>query len=406
MEERKKIMDLAFLSGEILLCNGAEISRVEDTMTRIAKHYGVADCGFFVLSNGITATADNYAKTKFMPIKGSDLEKVVAVNQVSRDVSYKNLSLEELESTLMKIKDKKGKPFTEQVIASAVGSAAFCIIFGGSLIDCAAAAVAGLLLWVFMCLVGYRRLSRITGNVTGGLLATALCLLMYRLGFGENLNNMIIGAIIPLVPGVPFTNGIRDMANEDYISGSTRLLDALLIFFCISLGVAIAFMSDARIHGQMLDIGRLAVDEVTARFAIQMAAAFTGTVAFAVLFGTPRRFYAGCGLCGLAGWFLFIVLNRHTEMTTAEILLLSAALVTLTSMALSIYSKCPITVFIIAGIFPLVPGEGIFRTTYNIVSNNLPEALHSGFAALKAAVVIALGIVLVTEIKNTVFKKL
>lgn len=74
-----------------------------------------------------------------------------------------------------------------------------------------------------MYFIGFRHLSRILGNVAGGLLGTALCLLMYKMGFGENLSNMIIGAIIPLIPGVPFTNGIRDLANEDYIAGVTRL---------------------------------------------------------------------------------------------------------------------------------------------------------------------------------------
>ncbi len=46
---------------------------------------------------------------------------------------------------------------------------------------------------------------------------------------------------MPLVPGVPFTNAIRDIADGDYISGSVRMLDALLIFFCIAIGVGGGF---------------------------------------------------------------------------------------------------------------------------------------------------------------------
>lgn len=60
---------------------------------------------------------------------------------------------------------------------------------------------------------------------------------------------MIIGSIIPLVPGVPFTNAIRDIADGDYISGSVRMLDAMLVFFCIALGVGLMFTVYSRLMG-------------------------------------------------------------------------------------------------------------------------------------------------------------
>ena len=68
-----------------------------------------------------------------------------------------------------------------------------------------------------------------------------VCCLLYLMGVGENLNFMMIGTIMPLVPGVAFTNSIRDVADGDYISGSVRMLDALLVFFCIAIGVGIGF---------------------------------------------------------------------------------------------------------------------------------------------------------------------
>ena len=83
--------------------------------------------------------------------------------------------------------------------------------------------------------------SKIIGNISGGSLVTIICSLMYLSGAGEHLNYMVIGSIMPLVPGVPFTNAIRDIADGDYISGSVRMLDALLIFFCIAIGVGVGF---------------------------------------------------------------------------------------------------------------------------------------------------------------------
>ena len=372
MTDNQKILDLAYEAGSILLENGAEISRVEETMRRIASYYGVEDESFFVLSNGIMATGKNYARSKFIPIKGASLDKVVAVNQLSREVEQGRYTLEQLEHRLKSIRAMKAKPAWEQILASAVGSAAFCIIFGGSFMDCIASFIAGMVLWVFMLFVATKQLSRIVSTVSGGLLATLLCFGMYRIGLGNHLSNMIIGSIIPLIPGVPFTNGIRDMANEDYIAGTTRLLDAMLTFFCIALGVALSFMFDENVFGEMPVLEGLAADPQTSGFAVQLIAAFLGTVSFAALFGVPRKYYLDAGICGTIGWLFYLVFSR----------------------------KCPITVFLICGIFPLVPGAGIFWTSYNIVSNQLQEALQTGFGALKATVAIAFGILAVMELNG------
>ena len=397
MNDHTKPLDLAYEAGSILLENGAEISRVEETMRRIASHYGVEGEDFFVLSNGIIATDKGYARSKFIPIKGASLDKVVAVNQLSREVAQDECSLEQLEQRLKAIRAMKSKPAWEQILASSVGSAAFCIIFGGGFMDCVASFIAGLLLWVFMLFVASRRLSRIVGNISGGLLSTLLCFGMYRLGLGNHLSNMIIGAIIPLIPGVPFTNGIRDLANEDYIAGVTRLLDAMLTFFCIALGVAFAFMFDKNIFGEMLVLQGLTNDPQTSGFTIQLIAAFLGTVAFAALFGVPRKYYFDAGFCGTMGWLLYLILSRYTSMSPVEIIFCATTLVTLTALLQSIARKCPITVFLICGIFPLVPGAGIFWTSYNIVANQIPDAIQTGFAALKATVAIALGILVIME---------
>ena len=400
MDEQNRIMELAYEAGAILLENGAEISRVDETMRRIAGHYGVDDENFFVLSNGIMATAKGFARTKFIPIKGASLDKVVAVNQLSREVSEGKCDLEQLESRLKAIRAMRPKPAWEQIAASAFGSAAFCIIFGGGFADSIAAFVAGLVLWVYMLFVGYRHLSRIAGAITGGLLATLLCGVMFRLGLGTHLSNMIIGAIIPLIPGVPFTNGIRDLAHEDYIAGVTRLLDALLTFFCISMGVALAFMLDAAVSGTMQHLETLTAAPETAGMFVQLLAAYVGTVAFAVLFGVPRKYYLDSGLCGMLGWLLYLILANHTGLSVANVVFFATVLVTFTAMVLAIVRKCPITVYLICGIFPLVPGAGIFWTTYNVVSEQLGAALHTGVTALKVTVAIAFGIILVAELNG------
>ena len=400
MTNTPKILDLTYEAGAILLENGAEISRVEETMHRIADHFGVEDESFFVLSNGIMMTGKGFARTKFIPIKGASLDKVVAVNQLSREVAEGRWTLEEVGEKLKEIRAMKPKRAWEQILASAVGSAAFCILFGGGFADCLASFVAGFLLWVFVLFVGTRHLSRIVNTVTGGLLSSLVCFGLYRIGLGNHLSNMIIGAIIPLIPGIAFTNGIRDMANEDFIAGTTRLLDAMLSFFCIALGVALAFMLDGNVFGQILELDELVADPQTSGFVVQLVAAYLGTMSFAVLFGVPRRYYIDAGICGTLGWLLYLILTRYSAFSPVETMFTATALVTMVALSQSTARKCPITVFLICGIFPLVPGAGIFWTSYNIVSNQLSDALQTGFGALKATVAIAFGILAVMEING------
>ena len=409
------VLEVAAEAGHILLENGAEISRVEDIMSRIASHYGVDSGSFFVLSNGIFTTgsvdkvrqgggqAQTYANVEFIPIRGIQLSKVVAVNRLSYDISYGMCTLEQARERLRFIRESAPKPAWEQILGSAFGAAGFAAVFGGGWMDCAAAFVVGTLLYVYILFVSGRYLSKIVGGISNALLATLLCVAFHRLGFGDSLSNMIIGSVMPLIPGVPFVNGVRDLANSDYIAGLTRLTDAMLGFFCIALGVAFSFLLDGWIFGGMIPLSGMTVNPETAGLPVQTAAAFVGTLAFAALFGVPRAQYFSVGLIGAAGWCLYLVLIRFASASPTIAIILASVLVCVVSRISAIQQKCPAQVFLLCGIFPLVPGAGIFWCTYYLVSGDLPLASVSGFGAVKAAVAIVLGIIVAMELPQRIF---
>ena len=400
--EQEKALRLATEAGHILLENGAEISRVEQTMEHIATAYGVSDESFFVLSNGIITTGQQYARAEFIPIRGTQLSRIVEVNQLSRDVSSRLIPIDELASRLQAIRTGKGKPWWEVIIGIALGVASFSILFGGSLVDAAAAFACGLLLGTFMTFVG-AHMSRIFGNLLGGLVGGLLCVLAVTLGFGEHLPNMIIGTIIALVPGVPFTNGMRDLANEDYIAGATRLMDAFMAFLCIALGVALAFIVEGVFAGGLMQLSTPAIDPVASAWYIQLPAAFIGTVGFSALFGAPRRYYVDCGLVGMLGWAVYLL---TADLGLVGAAFLGALTVAAVSSVLAVVRKCPTTVFLICGIIPLVPGGGIFWTAYYLVSDQLRLAATTGFTALKVTIAIAGGIILVGALAGRINRRM
>lgn len=253
-EDEREVLEVAMQAGHILLENGAEIFRVEETIDKICNFYGIESANSFVLSNGIFTTAGSqreqyFAKVQHIPVNGAHLDRVAAVNQLSREVTEGRYTLKQVKEHLDQIKVMPGKTKGMRILASGVGSASFCYLFGGSAFDSAASLVAGLLLYVFVLYVSGPHLSKIVGNISGGALVTFLCIVMYHLHIGDSLDHMIIGSIIPLIPGVPFTNAIRDIADGDYISGSVRMMDALLVFFCIAMGVGLVFTIFHRITG-------------------------------------------------------------------------------------------------------------------------------------------------------------
>ena len=136
----------------------------------------------------------------------------------------------------------------------------------------------------------------------------------------------------------------------------------------------------------------------------EIIAAVAGTVSFALLFGVPRQDYFWCGLIGGAGWAVY---RAASLLWTEPACALAASLVVVfLSRTSAVRRECPVTIFLISGIFPLVPGAGVYWTAYYIVMDELGLALQNGYLAIKVAVAIVLGIIFVFEIPQGVFRVL
>ena len=136
----------------------------------------------------------------------------------------------------------------------------------------------------------------------------------------------------------------------------------------------------------------------------ELISAFVGTMAFSLLFSVPKKYYLHCGGIGAAGWLMHKIMLDTMGGSIAVSVFFATVLIVLLSRFAAVFEKCPTTVFMITGIFPLVPGAQIYWATYYLVTNNLYKALDSGFLALKIMISIVLGIVVVFEIPYKFFK--
>jgi len=137
----------------------------------------------------------------------------------------------------------------------------------------------------------------------------------------------------------------------------------------------------------------------------QVVLAFVSSIAFALLFHVPRKQYLYCGITGGAAWLFYLLAFSYWGSPVISSL---AATLALSFMAklFAVRRSTPALVFLIAGIFPLVPGAGIYYTVHYLIMGDNALAFSKGLETLKIAVVIALGMVLVASIPYRFFHRL
>lgn len=236
------ILDLSFRMGETLLENGAEISRVQETMERVAQSYHVDHLDVYVLTNAIFADGtengvQRSTRLHYVPHTSTHLGRICAVNQLSREIAMGLHTVEEASAKLEEIRTLPYSPLPTAVLSCAVGSAAFSYLFGGSWTDAAVAFFCGVALELYLYFTSKKGMSKFLTNLSASALVTFIGGVVFLLGGGHNMDKIIIGSIIRLVPGVALTNSIRDFFHGDYLSGAIRMLDAVLVGGCIAVGV-------------------------------------------------------------------------------------------------------------------------------------------------------------------------
>lgn len=137
----------------------------------------------------------------------------------------------------------------------------------------------------------------------------------------------------------------------------------------------------------------------------ELLSAAVGTIAFSLLYAVPKKHYLDCGLIGAAGWLMYRLMLAM-QLSMAFAVFFAAVFIVLLSRFTAVRRQCPATVFLITGIFPLVPGGQFYWACYYLVTNQLSDALASGFSAIKVMLAIVLGIIFVFEIPQSFFHML
>jgi len=244
MPEKISVEKVCMIAGKIMLVSGAETHRVEDTMSRIAMAFGVKNAQSYATPTGINFSIGIAEFNNFLRIskRTTDLNKIAEVNNLSRQIVAGEFNLEEAYHELQDIEERKSiyAPWL-QVLVAAIASGCFVIIFEGTWADFIPAGIAGGL--GFTAMLGFERLVdiRFLAEFFGAFIIGVSSYLFIRYGFGVELDKVIIGAVMPLVPGLPITNAIRDLMAGHLLSGVSKGVEATLTAFAIGAGVSLMF---------------------------------------------------------------------------------------------------------------------------------------------------------------------
>ena len=239
----KLLVDTAVLAGEIMLSSGAETYRVEDTITRILDITQPHAREAFVLATGImvsltTSSEEMIAMVKRVSKRSNNLNKVFLVNNVSRDLCRGKLELHEAYGKLSDIARMSQYSQTMKYIGYVGVAAFFTLLLGGGLVDCICAAAVGAVLSLVLYLVEKIGVNNFCENALGSMmLALAAKAFECWAPMSINVDLVIIGTLMSLVPGTIFTNAVRDTLNGDYSSGVAKMMEAVVIALAIAVGV-------------------------------------------------------------------------------------------------------------------------------------------------------------------------
>ena len=394
-------LDFATELGYRLAICGAETYRVEESVKRLLGAYGIS-CEAYAVPYSLTVTIDTPEGTPLIRMRrientSSDLDAVERYTGLSRRICSEKPD-PEIAFEWLKNTDKNRTHYSAPMdyLGHFLGSAGFGWFYGGSFIDALCAGVCGL-----VCCAAIRLLSKLQVNkffstiITAFLMAMPAYILCY-FGIGGNPDVSIIGALMILVPGLLFTNSMRDLIFGDTHSGIIRIAQVLLIAVSIALGTGSALSLYTALFGAPVSNA-----DLIHNVAVMVLACAIGCAGFSIYFNIHGPGILICTLGGVLTWGVFAT---ATAFGCGEYMayFIASAFASLFAEVMARIRKFPAIAYLVVSAFPLLPGGGIYYTMSHAVHGDMVLFSQQGMQTVSIAGSMAVGILLV----STVFRLL
>ncbi len=393
--ENDKLLDLATDLGYELSMSGAEIFRVEDSINRILKTYGM-EPEVYAIPNCIHVSVtlpdgESLSEMRRVGFHGNDLDAVEQLSGLSRRICREKPDADTGHQWLKEVCQNR-RNYSDPVILIGyfLASFAFGIFFGGNLIDALCGGLSGIVVGLCTMFMDKLQANQFFKTLLASIPLALIPYICGAIGICQRPDMATIGTVMVLVPGLLFVHAMRDIIFGDTNSGVNRIVQVLLIAVAIACGTAVAFsittaIWQAPVSAQAIEHG----------FLVECIACLIGCVGFSILFNVHGK---GIGLCMLGSilcWGVYCLTEMlgGGEMMAAFI----AAFVTaIYSEVMARVRKCPAIAYLIMGLIPLIPGSSLYYTMNYAIRGNMAMFGMQGMKTIEIAGLMAAGILLVS----------
>ncbi len=393
----RSLLDITTEIGYQLAMSGAETFRVEETITRIFAAYHI-QAEVFAIPNCLTVSLETDTQKPMTRMRrighhGTNLDAVERYNNLSRKICSEKpepaLAAQWVQETKASIRKY---PFWIRVLGAVACAAGFTLVYGGSYTDSICCFFCGLAAGLIAQIFEKWKVNAFFSTIASAFAIALIANLYGILGFAANSDGIIISSLMLLVPGLLFTNALRDIIYGDTNSGINRIVQVLLIGVAIALGTGAAWNC-------LLPFGSnlIVKTPVTHTILGESLTTFIACVGFCILFNIHGKGSVLCALGGALTWALFQIcqLLGADAISAYFIATLFAAIY---AEIMARIRKYPAISYLVVSIIPLLPGAGIYRTTACVLEGNMDGFIVNAAQTAAIAGAIAVGILIVSTI--------
>ena len=391
------LLELTTDLGYRLAMNGAETFRIEESIRRIFGAYGI-ESEVFAIPNCLTVsieTLDGKPMTRMRRIgfHGNDLDNVERYSNLSRKICAEKpeplLARQWLCDT-----DAALRSYTLPMLllGNFLGAFGFAIVFGGSLVDGFCSGISGILIGLINYFLGKRKVNPFFNTIASAFIMAFASYTMGALGIAKSTDTVIIGALMILVPGLIFTNAMRDIIFGDTNSGINRIVQVLLVAAAIALGTGTGWRA-----ADFIFTIPASAQPMNHLYEIQHIATFIACAGFSIIFNIHGFGICICALGGMLTWIVYCAaVYFGCDIYTAYFY--AAVIAAIYSETMARIRKYPAISYLVIAIFPLIPGAGIYYATSYLMQGDRAAFVQKALQTIGIAGVIAVGILMVSTL--------
>ena len=397
----KELLERAMNIGEQMLLSGAEVHRVEDSLYRIMASYGAERTDVFIITSSMIVTVHTQdgevlTETRRITATGTNYEQLHRLNSLSRKICYENMSLEQIDRELESIRRTKDYPFWVEILAYALIAGAFTYFFGGTWFDSAISFAIGAAVRVLIFISDRMVQNKIFANFLASFASAGVAYLLYKYGLIPDVDEIIIGNIMTLIPGIGITNALRDLFTGDSIAGLLRTVESVLSALAIAGGYVLVVVAGNYVANYSVGVPN--------EF-MQVIMGTVGTLGFAFLFNIRGNKVISVALGGFLSWAFYLTVFHVTDNDFLAYFISAGAMSVFADIMARVH-KAPTTTFTIPTLVPLIPGGSLYKTMRFALAGDSQTFVETGLATLKLAAALALGIIVASAVAKPILKYL